>query len=136
MVYTFTKDLETGNDKIDTEHKKLIAAANAMFDACAAGKGRAYLNEAMKFLVDYTGTHFANEEKLQLSVKYPDYPNHKKLHEEFKRTCADLAAKISLEGATISNVGALNSAIGGWLLNHIRREDTKLGKYIEAAKAK
>ena len=39
MKYELTKDLETGNAVIDSEHRQLFKAVNDMMDACAAGPG-------------------------------------------------------------------------------------------------
>ena len=38
MAYQFTKDLETGNRTIDSQHQQLIAAVNALLDACSKGQ--------------------------------------------------------------------------------------------------
>ena len=35
MAYQFTKDLETGNALIDSQHKQLIQAINDLLDACS-----------------------------------------------------------------------------------------------------
>ncbi len=40
----------------------------------------------MQFLYNYTAKHFSDEEKLQLKYRYPDYTNHKRYHEEFKKS--------------------------------------------------
>ena len=40
MAYQFTKDLETGNRTIDSQHQQLIAAVNALLDACSKGAAR------------------------------------------------------------------------------------------------
>lgn len=85
MAYTFTKDLETGNPLIDSEHRQLIDAVNNLLAACSTGKGRAELANTAKFLQDYTAKHFGDEEKLQLQNQYPDYVNHRRYHEEFKK---------------------------------------------------
>lgn len=39
MKYELTKDLETGNALIDSEHRQLFAAINNLMDACAQAKG-------------------------------------------------------------------------------------------------
>ena len=44
MVYQFTKDLETGNAAIDSEHRQLIQAINDLLSACSSGKGRGELD--------------------------------------------------------------------------------------------
>lgn len=132
--YEWTKDLETGNAQIDREHKQLIEAINQLMDACAAGKGRAELEKTTKFLSDYAARHFANEETLQKQSGYPDYLNHKRYHEEFKRVVADLMAQLQKEGPTVVLVGKVNSSIVGWLLNHIKREDVKVATHIRNQK--
>lgn len=134
MAYQFTPDLETGNTLIDSEHRQLIQAINDLLAACAAGKGRAELEKTTKFLYDYTAKHFADEERLQMQTNYPDYQNHKRYHEEFKKVVAGLVKKLQEQGPTVALVGEVNSAIAGWLLNHIKREDTKVAAHIKSQK--
>ncbi|WP_027399477.1 bacteriohemerythrin [Anaerovorax odorimutans] len=134
MAYAWTSDLETGNTKIDGQHKQLIAAINNLLDACAKGKGRDELKYVTEFLYDYTSKHFADEEKLQLQSKYPDYENHKKYHETFKSVVKDLMNQLNAEGPTIVLVGKVNSSIAGWLLNHIKKEDVKVAAHIRSTK--
>ena len=66
MAYQFTKDLETGNRTIDSQHQQLIAAVNALLDACSKGAGRVQVQQ--------TNQHFAAEEALQQKSRYPGYP--------------------------------------------------------------
>lgn len=134
MAYTFTKDLETGNPLIDSEHRQLIDAINNLLAACATGKGRAELANTTKFLNEYTAKHFSDEEKLQLETQYPDYVNHKRYHEEFKKVVAGICTKLDKEGPTVTLVGEVNSAIAGWLINHIKREDAKVAAHIKRRK--
>lgn len=132
MAYQFTKDLETGNTLIDSEHKQLFQAINDLLDACAQGKGRGQLEQTTKFLYDYTSKHFSDEEKLQVQCKYPEYAQHRQYHESFKKVVADLGKQLSIEGPTVNLVGQINTALAGWLLSHIKREDKKLAEYIHA----
>ena len=39
------------------------------------------------YLSDYTDFHFGAEEKLQLSIGYPGYEEHKAKHAELKKVC-------------------------------------------------
>ena len=132
MAFTWTKDLETGNAQIDTEHKELIQAINNLLEACSAGKGRAEVTKTVDFLAQYTRTHFAHEQVLQQKYKYPDFPNHKVLHEGFIQVVDGIAARLKKEGATIQLVGEVNMQVGNWLINHIKREDVKVAKHILA----
>lgn len=132
MAYTFTKDLETGNALIDSQHKQLIDAINSLLNACAQGKGRQEIEKTARFLQDYTTKHFGDEEKLQMQYRYPDYANHKKYHEGFKQVVRDISMQLAQEGATVALVGKVNTSIGGWLLNHIKKEDVKVAAHIRA----
>jgi methyl-accepting chemotaxis protein len=132
--FTWSSDLETGNDLIDSQHKQLIEALGNLTDACAGGKGRSLLSETMDFLESYTAKHFGDEETLQKQSEYPDYPNHKKLHDGFKRVVADIGRQLKAEGPTIALVGKVNANIGGWLVNHIKHEDTKVAEHLRKSK--
>lgn len=130
MVYKFTKDLETGNSLIDSEHKQLFDAINKLLAACTTGHGRAEIGEALNFLNSYVNKHFGDEENLQLKYHYPDYPNHKKYHETFKRIVQNLVDEYKQKGASIDLVAKTNTSVAGWLLNHIKKEDVKVAAHV------
>lgn len=132
MAYTWSKELETGNASIDVQHKELIEAINKLLEACSKGQGRAEIEKTTKFLSDYTAKHFSDEEKLQLQFKYPDYKNHKQYHEGFKQVVRDISGQLTKEGPTVVLVGKVNASIGGWLLNHIKKEDVKVAAHIKS----
>ena len=136
MAFLWNKNLETGNILIDQQHKQLIDAINNLLQACSTGKGRAEIAKTTKFLYDYTQKHFRDEERLQMQYRYPDYPNHKRYHHEFEQVVKDLAMQLQKEGPTIALVGKINTAIGGWLLNHIQREDIKGAAHNKAQQKK
>lgn len=134
MAVAFTSDIETGNEKIDQEHKELIEKINDLLTACSSGKGRGELENTVNFLKSYTNTHFANEEALQKAAKYPEYFEHKKYHMTFIRTVDDIARRLKKEGPTIPLVGEINQKIGSWLVMHIKTEDKKLAKFLAEQK--
>lgn len=134
MAYSITDDLKTGNALIDQQHKELFDAINALLDACAQGKGRDSLKKTTSFLYEYTSKHFADEEKLQQASQYPDYPNHKQYHEGYKKVVRELMDQLEKDGPTIVLVGKVNSAVAGWLINHIKREDVKVAAHIRSKK--
>lgn len=132
MAYQFTADLKTGNTLIDGQHQELFDAINSLLTACAGGKGRDELKKTTQFLYNYTSKHFADEEKLQMQSHYPDFTNHHRYHEEFKKAVANLMAQLEAQGPTVVLVGQVNSTVAGWLVNHIKREDTKIAAHIKS----
>lgn len=131
-TYDFTPELETGNELIDSEHKELIDAINNLLLACGEGKGRGEICKTLEFLNDYIAYHFSDEEKLQRQYGYPDYENHKRYHEEYKRIVAGILNEFEQGGATVALVSKTNQAIAGWLLNHIKKEDVKVAAHIRS----
>ncbi len=130
MGIAWTKDLETGNQQIDGEHKQLIKAADDLIQACGKGKGRDEIAHAVDFLSNYTKTHFAHEELLQVKYKLPEYETHKAWHQAYVKEIEALAAKLKIEGATIAMVSEVNAKVG-ILLTHIKTMDLKLAKHIQ-----
>jgi len=130
MGFAWTKDLETGNEMIDRQHKQLINATNELLDACTKSQARSEIQKTLDFLNDYVIKHFSDEEKLQLQYHYPDYDKHKKYHEDFKKVVLNIVEEYKQDGATTSLIVKTNNSIAGWLINHIQKEDVKVAQYI------
>lgn len=129
MKYELTKDLETGNQMIDREHRELFAAVNKLMDACSLGKGRNQIEETAKFLSSYVKIHFGDEEKLQKSSKYPGYLAHKTFHDRYIQQIDQVCRQLSKDGASIQVLNSLNQQVGV-LVSHIRTEDKKLAEWV------
>lgn len=129
MEYKLTSDLMTGNQLVDSEHKQLLETVNQLMDACSQGKGREQSLEVFRYLLSYVDKHFADEEKLQVSAKYPYYAAHKQFHTNYKKALRDMEQSLISEGPTVKTLGALNQQISV-LISHIRRDDKKMATYI------
>lgn len=130
MAFAWSKDIETGNFTIDTEHKELLLKIDNLLSACNQGKGREEILNTIQFLKNYTATHLAHEEELQRCSKYPDYVNHKRLHQNFTDTVNRIEKKLKEEGSSVVLVGEINQQIGTWFISHIKTEDMKLAKHL------
>ena len=131
MAYQWNSSLETGYQKIDNQHRQLIAALNSIIDASREGKGSAEIFKTLDFLTGYTIMHFADEEKLMVQYDYPDYLVHKRYHDDFKVTVNDLTERLISEGPTEEIVGIVTKAIGEWLLNHIKGDDFRMAAFVK-----
>jgi len=132
MRYVWSEELATGYDVIDKQHKQLIAAANALFDAYRSGKRREEVERTMEFLVGYTIKHFADEEELQRKHSYPDYHMHRQFHGDFKGEVRALSAELFRDGPTDDLISKVYATIGAWLVNHFKSEDLKLAAYVQS----
>lgn len=130
MRYEVTKDLETGNLLIDSEHRQLFQAVNTLMEACSAGKGREKVPSTCRFLEEYVIKHFGDEENLQKKHQYSAYASHRQFHGEYAKNLNKVCREIEKDGPTISALSKLNQHIGV-LINHIRTEDKKLAEFLK-----
>ena len=133
MAYQWDSGLETGYEKVDRQHKQLVIAVNNLMEASAQGRGDKAVLETLDFLTGYAIKHFADEEQLQIDYKYPEYLNHKRLHDEFKLVVGDLTKRVTKEGPTVEMIDIVSSTVGAWLLNHIKGDDFRMAAFIKAA---
>ncbi|MBE3578630.1 bacteriohemerythrin [Caldanaerobacter subterraneus] len=130
----WTESLSIGNETIDSQHKELIRKINDVLEACNRQQGKEKVVEVMQFLKDYTVKHFKDEENLMKKYQYPMYEEHKKIHEDLVKKVEDLDERIKREGVSLSVVMTVNKTLVDWFVNHINKEDKKVGEYIKNRK--
>lgn len=124
-----------GNEQVDSQHRQLFELLSRLISSCMDGSDIAKLKDTLDFLVNYAVQHFADEEALQLSCDYPDYERHKQLHEDFKVTVGELVHKFTEHGSSTELNSDVNKIIVRWLVNHIHREDKKIGEHMRSIAA-
>ena len=127
----WSKDYELGNEFVDSQHKRLFELVCNLGKSCLEGEDVATLSETLDFLLQYTVQHFSDEESLQLKYNFPEYEHHKKLHEEFEATVGEKVLEFKEKGSTKDLSDTVNDFVVTWLLNHILKEDMKIGAYIK-----
>ena len=128
-------EFNLGHDWVDMQHRRLFELVNGLVASCADGTDVIKLKGTLDFLVNYTVQHFEDEEALQLKCNYPGYENHKRIHEEFKVTVGGLVEKFTAGGSSAELSSDVNKIVVRWLVNHIQREDKKIGDHIKSQAA-
>jgi hemerythrin len=123
--------MSVGVALMDDQHKKLIALLNELFDAMIAGHGRDQLGHITDELIDYTRTHFAQEEKLIEQHGFPDVVGHHAAHEALTKQVFDVQQRHKAGGSAVLSMEVLNF-LKSWLLNHIQGTDKKYGAYLNS----
>lgn len=121
-----------GIEQVDNEHRRLFEIAGRVYDALATGDAAATraAQSAVAELLDYTDTHFANEEALMEAAAYPELEAHQKLHRHLLSRARDMAIRSEFEEQFI--VLELNRFLYNWLVDHIQAEDRKFGDFMAA----
>ena len=135
MAYEWDTSLETGHEKIDKQHKQLVDTLNSLIRASKEGKDKDEIFKVLEFLTGYTVMHFKTEEDLQLKYDYSDYHIHKQYHEEFKTTVTNFNKRLINEGPSAELVDIVTTAIGDWLVNHIKGDDFRMAAFVKSKAA-
>ena len=131
MTIEFDDTLITQNELIDSQHKELIDRIKKFVDSCEKRDSKADAIRMLDYLADYTNFHFSAEEKLQEEVGYPGLDEHKKKHEEFKKSLKSLDEYLEeAEGPTEDFVAQVKKKVVDWLFDHIKTFDRSVAEYI------
>ena len=76
----WTAKYETGFPRIDSQHKQLFQAINDLGEAFRYGDVKAQVEKSMAFLMDFTLTHFREEEAWMREIGYPGLAQHQAEH--------------------------------------------------------
>ena len=128
----FNSNLVTGNVEIDEQHKEWIDRINKLLSNCEEGCGcKVESIKMLDYMADYADYHFKAEEKLQEEVEYPALDEHKKKHDEFRQSVAELHEMLQEEeGPSKAFVEAVRKNVVQWLINHIQTFDVSVASYI------
>ncbi len=129
------EEYNVGCDYVDSAHKKLFSVIRRVENIIHDNnyeKDKYACIEAIKFLSNYTLTHFAQEEAFMREVGYAGLPMHKKIHDELREnTLPSLITELEDTDYSRDVVIKFVSIFVGWLTGHILIEDRAItGKAI------
>lgn len=116
--------------EVDEQHKKLIDLINKLHDAMKVGKGSQMIGDVLASLIDYTGSHFATEERYMKLHSYPEYEHHKKEHNLLVMKVLDVQKNVQSGKAPITQ--DVMMFLKDWLVKHIQGEDKKFGPFFNS----
>jgi len=119
-----------GVDRIDAQHQELAKMVSRVQAALVEGRAIQEIGQALRFLVDYTKQHFADEEKIMEAVDFDGLARHKELHRRLVEDVMQIL--MGLKKGKAIDPYAFVDFLTNWLLNHIRHEDKKIGRAVEA----
>lgn len=119
MSIVWTKDLNTGIDVIDEQHKRIVDYINQLKTALHQSDGR-LVGSVLNELADYCISHLSFEESLMAEVHYPYLKPHKAMHDMFVKRLEKLQEKYD-QGEDVA--AQLHDMLSTWLIHHIKKVD-------------
>jgi hemerythrin len=123
----WTADLSVNHHLMDEQHKKLFALAEILW--LSSERGEEHIDSVVQDLVDYTYTHFAEEEALLVKIGYGNFKQHKKRHGEIFTAVDTMVEKYSAVDRRLF-VAELSEFVSEWLVQHIVSEDFGYSRFI------
>ncbi|AFZ44459.1 hemerythrin-like metal-binding protein [Halothece sp. PCC 7418] len=121
-------EYETGFSTVDEQHQHLFDIINRLHEAMSKGHGKDIIKETLDEMLDYTVEHFANEEKLMLHYDYPNYKEHKKIHDSLTQQVREISEKFA-NGDRFVTI-ELSHFLTQWLIHHIKGQDQKMIRFF------
>jgi hemerythrin len=125
----WSKDLNTGIDIIDTQHKQIVAYINQLHDAKLT-KNRTVIGKVIESTVDYTISHFGFEETLMQDAGYEFLRPHKRVHELFIKRVSEYKQRFET-GEDVTE--ELHGLLSRWLFSHILNDDAAYAPTVTAS---
>ncbi len=132
-LFTWHDIYSVGVPSIDAQHKRLFDIANRFHDAYVARSDRETLLRVFNELIDYTATHFNQEEDFMRRHHYPDFEQHREQHQKLIRLV--LNYRTLLERNEVEAEQRAMDFIKLWLNGHILGSDRNYGEHVASVKA-
>ena len=119
-------------DDMDAQHQKLFSVANVILGHLIEQNGPDHVAAALQDLVTATQEHFAAEEVLLDSIKYPKTHAHQNAHGRLLGDMRDLRDRV--RGGDLISPQEFRSFFLSWIVYHILGEDRQYAKHMEQMK--
>ena len=131
MYIDWKKEYETGIEKIDIQHKKLIDMINKLYDDVVIKKNCDSVQEIILELKLYTLFHFTTEEKLFKKYKYnnSEFEEHMENHGAFAEKIGEFIGDTSSSQFELGY--RITEYLKKWLISHILGTDMKFASFMK-----
>jgi len=118
-----------GHLVIDENHEYLFRLLEQTAKAIDNSANPEIIQSILNQLLDYTQTHFRDEEALMVSLAYPKFLDHQQAHSNLLDTVEDMMDEYQRGITSISN--ALLLFLRQWVSKHIMQEDALFSAWLE-----
>ncbi len=131
----WTKELETGIDVLDEQHRRYIELLNDYIEKVTEYDRTPdikviQLTESLNFLREYAKEHFSAEESIMKDAEYPDFETHQEEHLHFLRRVGELSKDMDTKGFSPKLSREVNYYTIEWFIEHILASDMQLVEFL------
>ncbi len=122
-LINWNENLSVNISSIDQQHQQLIKYINELHAAMKKGQARGIMEKVLASLIDYTVSHFANEEEMMKKANYDGLAKHKQEHEKLVNQVLEF--KGQFDSGKVSISPEILDFLEKWLIKHIKGVDKK-----------
>jgi len=132
-LFELTANLQTGIEKIDNQHRKLISWANFLtFDDADTTAHK--VTETLDNLQSYVVYHFRTEEEAMDRYDYGKLEKHKKQHTRLMNEVAELFSRAKGKDTDQGTLAELQYMLTDWIQHHIIEWDQPFAAFLKGKK--
>lgn len=124
----WSEDLRVGDPLLDREHRQLIGLFQQLASPEFQGNP-AFVRSKLDELVGLACRHFDHEDALMRRLHYPGITEHQKEHDALLKQINSFIDLLD-EGPDPPSPADIVEFVGVWVLDHIGREDHRLGSFL------
>ncbi len=131
-MFDWKKEYSINIKVIDNEHRKLFEIGQSIYDLAMNKHYVDYYDRILDLvdeLKEYTVYHFSDEERVMRLYDYPDFDNHKKIHEEFVEKIENVNLN-TVDDDQQKAILKLMDFVYVWIDEHILGQDLKIKDYF------
>ena len=128
----FTKNLVTGDDTIDAQHRALFTAGNQLMFAHDVREDPELFLRGLAFLKRYASFHFEAEERAMRSAEYDGFDRHQAHHLELAGRVDELLRRTEVEGSSQELRDRLYLLLNRWFQFHVQVLDRHFVQFVQA----
>ncbi|MBU2637882.1 MAG: hemerythrin family protein [Nanoarchaeota archaeon] len=143
MKYEWKPSMSVNENKIDSQHKRLLAQiAKLEKNIASRNVNMGVLRDTNHFLYTYFKEHFTYEEKYMGKIGFPKLEQHKKVHQSFiqfydgfQRELMEKARARSLTSFDVKEmVVKIKKYLAEWLVDHLMKMDQEYARFAKRIK--
>jgi hemerythrin-like metal-binding protein len=127
MPMQWTKEFETGHQRLDAEHRALFGLIERLQHLIAQGVPLESLEQVLRKLRHSAERHFLWEDQLMTEIGFPGAEAHRALHKMLMASLRDMMQEVSF--GSLSPEGLLQF-LTNWFATHTSQEDQDLVDYL------
>ena len=127
-AFEWTEAYAVQVENFDRQHRTLFRTVNELHEALRAGRGKDVVGKVLQRLIDYTASHFAEEEAAMEKNSYPEFGAHKAQHTAL--VAQVLKFQKDFQAGNLGVGAQLMPFLQKWLSVHIMETDKKYGPFL------